>query len=71
MDSISFLAALRAIALMVREGDSPPPELGNTLASVSSRLRQRWLRHEASTTDVFGSVPMRQVPKTWVVLNPS
>ena len=56
---------------IVSEGDSPPPELGKTLASAIHRFRQRWLRPQASTTLVRGSWPMRQVPKTWVALKVS
>ena len=37
----SILAARIARASIVREGDSPPPELGKTLASTTNRLRQR------------------------------
>src|SRR5262249_15033975 len=63
--------ALSPRAAMVREGASPPPELGNTLASQMKTFRQRWLRQSASTTERSGSWPIRQVPKTCVELKTS
>jgi hypothetical protein len=64
-------AARNAKACIVSAGPSPPPDEGNTLASVIHRFRQRWERKFALTTDVAGCAPIRQVPNTWVLLKMS
>jgi|SRR6476660_4326825 hypothetical protein len=64
-------AVRNASAWIVSAGASPPPEEGKTLASATHKLRQRWLRPKASTTEVSESWPIRQVPNTWVAENQS
>ena len=66
--TLSRAAVRSANASIVSDGDLPPPEEGNTLASVIHRLRQRCDRRFGSTTEEAGSMPIRQVPKTCVEL---
>src|SRR5262245_8970169 len=62
-----FSAVRIASAWMVRAGASPPPDEGNTLASAIHRFCHLWLQPKLSTTELCGSLPIRQVPNTWVV----
>ena len=56
--------ARRLSAAMVSVGLAVA-EVGKTVEPRMKRLRCSWLRRSRSTTDVFGSSPMRAVPMMW------
>ena len=51
----------KAMAMIVSTG-LKPPLVTCTLPSITNTLCTSWTRQLASTTEVFGSLPMRQVP---------
>jgi hypothetical protein len=64
-------AARRASAMIVRLGDSPPPDVGKVLASVTQRFGLSCARPSGSTTEAELSVPILAVPKTCVAVRAS
>jgi hypothetical protein len=57
-------ATRQALAMIVSVGLMPVP-VGNGPPSTTKRFSTSWLRHQRSSTEVSGSLPIRVVPCWW------